>query len=441
VGVGDPKHIRRWQAATLILLFVGYSGYYLCRSNLSVAKPLMVNDLMAQGVDKLDAQKQIGDMVGRLFTWGTLAYALGKFGFGAVGDLLGGRRNFLGGMGGAVLFTALFALGGGLPIFLFAWVANRLVQSAGWPGMVKIAGRWFDYRSHGTALGFLSLSYLFGDAAARAFMARMIRLGLGWHGLFFVNAVVLFVILVVCYLFLKESPGAIGAVEGSASPTNVYGTGETLNLLGLLRPLLTSPAFWCVCLLSLALTFLRETFGNWNPTYFKEAAGFSDADAADLSAAFSFLGGCSVIAAGLLSDRLGFFGRGIVLFLGLLLSALLLALLSQVSASEHPYRAAALVLVTAFTLIGPYSYLAGAVALDFGGKKGGATASGFIDGVGYLGGMAAGTAVVELVQARGWPLAWAALAAVAMASCLVAAIYWRGQARLLPVRPDPEGQA
>ena len=44
----------------------------------------------------------------------------------------------------------------------------------------------------------------------------------------------------------------------------------------------------------------------------------------------------------------------------------------------------------AFLLIGPYSYLAGAISLDFGGKRGGATACGIIDGVGYLGGVLAG---------------------------------------------------
>jgi OPA family glycerol-3-phosphate transporter-like MFS transporter len=436
--VGDPVQIRRWQVATLILLFIGYTGYYLCRSNLSVSKTLMVNELVAQGVERKEAEDRIANMVGLLVTWGTFAYAIGKFTFGAAGDFVGGRRNFLGGMTGAVLCTALFAAGGGFPIFMIAWVANRFVQSAGWPGLVKIAGRWFDYRSHGTAVGLLSLSYLFGDAAARAFMAWLIDRGLSWQGIFAVDAAVLGGILLVCLVFLKESPKAIGAAEGQASPANVYGAGETPGLVELLRPLLRSPAFWCVCLLSLLLTFLRETFNNWNPTFFKEAAGFSDANANYLGAGFSFLGGCSVVVAGLLSDRLGRFWRGVALFCGMLSSGLILAVLSQTSPSESPTSAAALVLLTALTLIGPYSYLAGAVALDFGGKQGGATASGFIDGVGYLGGMAAGTGVVKLVRLNGWPMAWGALSIVALSSCVFAAFYWRDQTRMTPSRPEPE---
>ncbi len=433
--MGDPARVRRWQALTLLLLFAGYSGYYLCRSNLSVTKKLLAEDLAGSGVTAEDA----AGMVGQLFTWGTFAYAVGKFAFGTAGDFLGGRRNFLGGMGGAVLFTALFALGGTFPLFLLAWVANRLVQSAGWPGMVKITGRWFDYRSHGTAMGILSLSYLFGDAAAKAFMGLLMDLGLGWRGVFAVDAAVLAALLALCFVFLKESPEAVGGAEAAASPANLYGGAGASGLLALLRPLLGSPMFWCVCLLSLALTFLRETFNNWTPTYFTDAAGFRPARAAYLSAGFSFLGGCSVIVAGLLNDRLGRAGRGVILFSGLLLTGLLLALLTRVPAADSPGAAAAVVLLIAFTLLGPYSYLAGAVALDFGGKQGSATTSGFIDGVGYLGGMAAGAGVVKLVQARGWPVAWGVLSAVALASCVAASLYWIDQARPVPPRPATEG--
>jgi OPA family glycerol-3-phosphate transporter-like MFS transporter len=468
--VGDPARVRRWQVATLLLLFVGYSGYYLCRSNLSVVTPLLLDEMTWGETPRAEALAASGTMVslgaapypgfsadaplllerraayaaarvrlGLVVTVGTFAYAVGKFLFGATGDLIGGRRNFLGGMAGAVLFTALFALGGGLPVFTLAWVGNRFVQSAGWPGLVKIGGRWFDYGRHGTAMALLSLSYLFGDGAARLFMGFLLDLGLGWRGVFFVTAAVLGGAFLVCFAFLKESPGAIGADEGSVSPANLYGDAPTPGVAALLRPLLRSPAFWYVCALSLATTFLRETFNTWTTDYFKSAAGFSPANAARLSSAFPFLGGCSVIAAGVLSDRLGRSGRAAIILAGMLLTGLLLALLSRVSPSAFPWLAVGAVVFTGFLLIGPYSYLAGAVALDFGGKQGGATASGFIDGVGYLGGMAAGMGVAEIVRAGGWPVAWGVLSAVALASCVAAALYWIDQARPVPPRPATEG--
>ena len=67
-------------------------------------------------------------------------------------DLFGGRRNFLAGMGGSILFTILFMAGGGFPLFTLAWVGNRLFQSTGWVGLVKVASRWFSYSTYGTVM-------------------------------------------------------------------------------------------------------------------------------------------------------------------------------------------------------------------------------------------------------------------------------------------------
>jgi sugar phosphate permease len=428
--VGDARHLRLWQTTTLVLLFAGYSGYYLCRSNLSVVTPLLLDEMAQRGVDRDQARVWLGTVV----TFGTLAYAIGKFIFGATGDLIGGRRNFLGGMTGAVLFTLLFALGGGFPILTLAWIGNRFVQASGWPGLVKIGGRWFDYRWHGTAMAILSLSYLFGDAAARAYMGILIDFGFGWQAVFMQTAGVLAGLLVCCFFFLKESPTSIGVPEGTASPTNVYGDREAPGILAILTPLFQSPAFWYVCLLSLATTFLRETFNNWTPDYFKSALGFGAGTAAKLSAGFPLLGGCSVLAAGYLSDRLGPTGRSVILVTGLLLTGSLLFGLSQMGDNANAYVAVGIVLLTAFFLIGPYSYLAGAISLDFGGKQGGATACGVIDGVGYLGGAIAGRGVAEVVRVRGWPTAWGVLAVVAAAGCVAAAFYWRDQMRIIAAR-------
>src|SRR5262249_11168416 len=129
--------LRRWQALTVGLMVSGYAGYYLCRSNFSVSLLAIVDDLARRGIDPDRAKVGLGTIA----TLGTLAYALGKFAGGGLVDLLGGRRNFLAGMAGAVVFTIIFALGGSLPVFSFAWIGNRLIQALGWPGMIKITSR------------------------------------------------------------------------------------------------------------------------------------------------------------------------------------------------------------------------------------------------------------------------------------------------------------
>ncbi len=64
-------------------------------------------------------------------------------------------------------------------------------------------------------------------------------------------------------------------------------------------------------------------------------------------------------------------------------------------------------------LMGPYSYLAGAIALDFGAKRGSATACGIIDGVGYLGGVLAGDTMARVSEMYGWTGAFTILAFIA----------------------------
>jgi OPA family glycerol-3-phosphate transporter-like MFS transporter len=427
----NPR-LRRWEWLTIFLLIVGYAGYYLCRSNLSVCTPQIIDELAKRGMDPAAAKERIGAFV----SWGTLAYALGKFASGGMADFLGGRRNFLLGMAGAVLFTTLFALGGGLPLFTLAWIGNRLVQSMGWVGMVKITSRWFSYSRYGTVMGLISLSYLFGDAAARQFMGWLIAGGMGWRSVFFVAASVLGVLLLANLLLLKESPRHVGEPEPEVSPGNVFGArGEEHTpegLADLVLPLLRSPAFLMVCLLSLGSTLVRETFNTWTPTYFTEVVGLTTGDAAQKSALFPLFGGVSVLLAGVLGDRLGRGGRALMLVGGLASTAGLLLLLGFGEFGRSSTLPVLLVSLIGFVLIGPYAYLAGATSLDFGARRGSATAAGIIDGVGYLGGVLAGDAVARLSTRYGWSGAFAVLAGVAVASCVVAALYLMRQRAAVP---------
>src|SRR5215467_11140839 len=111
------NRLLRWQVLTISLMLLGYSGYYLCRSNFSVALPLIADELVARGLSPAFARIKLGTIA----SLGVAAYAIGKFPAGALADYLGGRRNFLAGMLGSVLCILIFALGGGLPLFTLAW--------------------------------------------------------------------------------------------------------------------------------------------------------------------------------------------------------------------------------------------------------------------------------------------------------------------------------
>jgi OPA family glycerol-3-phosphate transporter-like MFS transporter len=165
----------------------------------------------------------------------------------------------------------------------------------------------------------------------------------------------------------------------------------------------------------------------WTPTYFTQSVGLTVADAAQKSALFPLFGGLSVILAGFLSDRLGKSGRAAIIFYGMLLASGVLLVLAFAGFGDSKLAPVALVALVAFLMLGPYSYLGGAISLDFGGKQGSATASGLIDGAGYLGGVLAGNSVASISVMWGWKGAFVFLAGVALLSSLAAAVYLRHQ--------------
>ena len=405
---------------TVALLFSGYGAYYFCRSDLSVAMPLFVDQLEKLGLSHASALVRAGSIA----SYGVLAYAIGKFLLTGLADLWGGRRNFLAGLGGAVVCTVIFAFGGALPVFTLAWVGNRLIQSMGWAGLVKVSSRWFSYSAYGTVLGILSLSFLIGDAAARQSMGILLEWGYGLRGIFLFAAGVAVIVLLANALWLRGTRTELGFSEPEFSPLSVASAPQETDhptWRAILTPLLSNRAFWVVCALSLGCTIVRETFNLWTPMYLATYVGFGQAAGARMSSVFPAVGAVSVLLMGWLSDRLGKYGRSIMMFFGLSAAVGGLIALTGIRAGAVSYVPVILIGVVAFSLLGPYSYLAGAMALDFGGRRAGAASSGIIDGVGYLGGVLAGDSVARVSIRYGWQGVFWSLAAISASSALAAA--------------------
>jgi len=411
------RALRLRQTLVIALLFGGYGSLYFCRADLSVATPLLVDELVKHGASHADAIIRMGSIA----SFGVLAYALGKLFLTGLGDFWGGRINFLIGLGGATVFTLMFASGLSLPLFTIAWVGNRLTQSLSWAGLIKVSSKWFDYSSYGMIIGILSISYLVGDAAARQWMGMLIEHGYGWRILFYFAAAVVGLFLTVNFLFLRESRLDAGFVEAKPNPLNLFAASESRprSLRELLLPLVRSRAFLLVCLLSLGCTIIRESFNFWTPVYLRDYLGYSTSSAARMSAVFPGVGAVSVLATGWLSDRLGVNGRSLIMFVGLsATAAALLVLMTMRSSLTGPLLPLIAIGTIAFCLLGPYSYLGGAFALDFGGKQAGAVSSGIIDGVGYLGAVVAGDSIARVSVAFGWQGVFVALAGVSALAAL-----------------------
>ncbi len=410
----SPRFLR-WRRATFWTLFVGYVAYYLCRANLDAVMPLIGRDL------------GLSDMaLGSVVTVSTWFYAAGKFTHGFLADIVGGRVLFLVGLLGAALFSALFGLFGGMTAFIVIWSANRFLQAGGWVGMVQVTAQWYPTWRVGGVMAVLSLSFSAGDIVARNLSALVVDAGFGWRGAFFVPAVITLVFAGVAWFTLKSAPETVGEPPLDAAEA---GPPREAGLTGdVIKRLLTNGPFWMLAILSISLTGLRLAFLTWTTSYLLSLGDDAGAALAK-SSLFPAAGIAGTLFAGFYSDYVSKGRRGPISVL--LLAALTVALfLLGGPLGADPTTALVLVGVVGFTLMGPYSLIAGAGAIDFGGRQAAAAAAGLLDGIGYLfSAVLGGVGMAALATELGWDGAFRILAWLSAATLVPALLITRWQRR------------
>lgn len=413
----EEATLRQQQRRLLVLLTVGYAGYYLCRSNLSIASPLIVQEYSDFGITK--------EQIGFIAFFGTIIYTVGKLVNGILADTFGGKFLFLLGMCGCVAATIAFGLAGGLSAFAVLWGVNRFFGSMGWAALMQLTSRWYAPAAMATVMGILSISYLGGDALARLILGTLIgELGLGWRGMYFAAAAMLGVLAIFCLIFIRSSPCEVGCVEPPQSPLALIADGDKPPLRARLGALVVSRAFWLICALSLGLTIIRETFNFWSPTYFTEVIGLTPAAAARASAMVPLIGAVSAVLMGVVSDRFAH-RPGLTLLPPMLALIGLILLLSYLDLRGKPTTAVLIICSIQFFLIAPYTLCGGYYAINLGGKYAAATAAGLIDAAGYFGAALADWTIGVLAERLGWSFAFRTLAAVVAVTTLAG--FWYAQ--------------
>jgi sugar phosphate permease len=400
----------------LFALVVAYGAFYLCRANVEAAFPLLREDF---GFTKTQ--------LGELSSVAVAVYAIGKVVMGTLGDVIGGKRLMQLAMAGSVLATFAFGASGSLGAFILFAALNRFFQSGGWSGAVHVVARRFASERHGTVMGVLSTSYELGNVVALGLCALITWAFAGWRPLFFVNPV----LLAAAGLFLSLSLPAPQAAPpapaaAKASPPAGSEPGLEARPAQIIATLSKKPAFWLAVLLSVLLTFLRVGFLTWTPTYLAElsrAAGHPGVSAAIAkSGIFSAAGVVVALSVGTISDSFGPGRRAPVMAASLVVVVALIVVLAH-GGLRSQTAGALLIGGVGLFLLGPYSLLAGALALDVSGDRGVATAAGIIDGAGYLGASAAGVVLGSFADRWGWSAAFDILAAAALAATLVTAAW------------------
>lgn len=395
---------RAWFLLGTVIM--AYVGVYLCRKNLAVANPLIQE---AWGLDKA----QIG-MIGSV---STIAYAVGKFISGPLVDQAGGRVSLLTSMVLVALFGAAGAFAPGLAVLTLFYAANRLAGSAGWGAIIKLTPDWFPPGRLPLAIALLSLSYVFGGAVAVMFAGLVAHLTEeSWRAVMGVPSLVLLGLVAVCAVLLPRPVRRRATTGAAGDEPRADGPSMGRRLLALV----VRPQLHVICGLSFALTFMRETFNFWVVDFLKTEGGaqVSSAMAAFLSTPFDLLGGVGIVMTGWVYGRLGAGGQRWLLAGMLAGMAVLLGALPWFFHLGLPALTLAIGAI-GFLVMGPYSLLAGVLAVEVGGKGQAATVAGLVDGSGYLAGFLSGGFFGWLLIQGGYTLGFQAMAALMVgAACL-----------------------
>jgi len=266
------------------------------------------------------------------------------------------------------------------------------------------------------AMGVLSLGFVFGGVCATLLAGGIAGWsGNNWRWVMSGPSLVLVVILLVCWLVLPRTKNSASTTAQEKSAERGQSWRRVVELMAVRR-------FWIVAALSFTLTLLRETFNTWTVDFFKTTGGseMSNQIAAFLSLPFDALGAVGILLLGWVFGRIGPAARTwlLVAILGCL--AALIGLLPTL-ATRSMWFATATVAGIGFLAYGPYSLLAGVLAVEIRGKDHVATAAGIFDGVGCLAAILAGQVFGRILDVGGYRLGFhclATLAAVSAVLCL-----------------------
>ena len=353
------------------MTWLAYAGFYLTRKAFSVAKV------------ELKKPEVLGLTTGQM-SWMdsaySLAYALGQFFWGTLGDRAGTRAVILLGMAGSVAVALLMGWSGTVTALTVLLALQGWFQSSGWAPLAKNLGEFFSRRERGGVMGFWCTNYAFGGFIASA-VAGYAAQWFGWRWAFFVPAGALAVIWLIFFLLQRNRPEDAGlpSIETfhdeavAASRTSRQAFGEVLR----------NRMVWLLAGVYMLIKPTRYLILFWAPVFVNARLGTGTAASGVLGSMFDLAGPLGTLAGGVISDRLFASKRMPASILALFLLAACMIAFPHLPASRAAVCCG--LFLIGFLVYIPDSLVSGTAAIDFGGKRGASTASGLVNGFGSLG--------------------------------------------------------
>lgn len=387
------EEFKYWRRRTFITLWITYATFYLCRVNFSVAIPGIMDEFGY-------TRTAVGGIATALFG----AYAIGQFINGQLGDKFGGRILIVTGLITSGILNIVFGFSEILVILTLIWAINGYFQSMGWAPSIKTIANWFPSKSRGKIGGAYGSSYQIGAALSLA-LAGFLAGALGWRWCFWVPGTLVIASAINCWIRVRDAPEVIGlpAIEEEANRTyesrgirkdHHLGFGYTIKALG-------DPAILFTAFGLFALNIVRYGFMVWAPNYMFEVQHAPISMAAYKTMMIPLAGSVGAIFAGWTSDKIFQSRRAPITAIMLFLLGLSTWLFPQIPVEMWSLSLLCLIAI-GFMTYGPHVLMVATTPMDYGTRKAASSATGFIDGVGYIGAAITGILSGWLTDVWGW---------------------------------------
>jgi len=455
----EAPALRRWQARTVVTVFVTYATYYFCRQNIAAALPAMQADPALAGLGKTG----LGQITMALF----LGYGFGQIFFGLLSDRFGARYLLLLGMLASAGLNVAFALSRPLMPMVIVWGLNGVFQASGMPACAKTIANWFTPAQRGRVQAIRGTDYPTGALLVTLLSGYLVQY-YGWRWAFYAPAGILAVSAIHTFIRLRGSPEEVGLPpveehltgagadpargrdrhDGSPNvPTAENGErpgpeaggsefgarnsqrerDEFAGWRYVLGKTLGSWRIWALALGFFGVTIARYGFGMWCIAYLADQ-GASIARAAVVSSVILVGGIGGILFAGTASDLPALGGRRAPVVVVQLFALAALTVLFPIVPVHTTWLLALYLMAIGFCTYGPDMMMCQTMAMDLASRKATATAGGFIDAFGSLGAALTVGLSGYLVDAVGWAPAMRLWAAGALMAALLVAPLWNYRA-------------
>ncbi|MFX1255626.1 MAG: MFS transporter [Promethearchaeota archaeon] len=371
---------KYWRTRIFVTVWITYMTYYLGRVNIGIAKPFI---LAEYGI----APEVFGLVGTALF----IMYAIGQFVNGQLGDKFGARRLIAIGLIVSSFINLLFGFSNGLIWMMFIlWGMNGFFQSMGWAPSVKTVANWYPSEERGRWSSMLGTSYQIGGAVSWILATFLIvTLGLDWRFSFWVAGVIMLVMGIHWYIRARNAPEEVGLPTIEEEDTGKEEMGEIredthLGFEYTIKSILTNKTVWFASFGLFCLNIVRYGITEWLPYLLAIEVTTGDFFPLWKTIAFPIGGTIGAITCAWISDR--YLERRrmpiiSVLFLALAASIFIYSVLPPLDwVVGLP-----LLIVIGFLTFGPHVLLVSTIPMEFGTRKAASSATGFIDGWGYVG--------------------------------------------------------